>query len=64
MIKIKNMDYEKLPTKGTVVKTAAALHANGIETFVVERGPEALGKIKELIPKGASVMNGASRTLE
>jgi L-lactate utilization protein LutC len=30
----------------------------------VENGQEALVKIKELIPKGASVMNGASVTLE
>lgn len=32
--------------------------------MVVETGAEALEKIKELIPAGASVMNGASVTLE
>ena len=58
------MDYEKLATKEIVAKTAKALLANGTETFVAENGADALAKIKELIPKGASVMNGASRTLE
>ncbi len=45
-------------------KTVAALKANGIEPIVVENGTKALEKIKELIPVGASVMNGASVTLE
>jgi len=58
------MDYEKLATKEIVAKTAKALLANGTETFVAENGADALAKIKELIPKGASVLNGASRTLE
>ena len=58
------MDYEKLATKEVVAKTAAALNVNGIETFVVANGADALQKIQELIPKGSSVMNGASRTLE
>ena len=58
------MNYDTLATKGVVAITAAALKANGVETFVVENGSDALGKIKELIPQGASVMNGASRTLE
>lgn len=36
----------------------------GVEGIYVETGAEALAKIKELIPAGASVMNGASVTLE
>ncbi|MDP3956745.1 MAG: lactate utilization protein [bacterium] len=58
------MDYEQLATKETVTKTAEALHANGVEVFMVESGADAFAKIKELIPEGASVMNGSSRTLE
>jgi len=58
------MNYEKLATKETVSKTAEKLLANNIEVFTVENGAEALAKIKGLIPKGASVMNGSSRTLE
>lgn len=58
------MDYNALASKESVVKTMAALNAHGIEVFEVETGAEALEKIKELIPKGASVMNGASKTLK
>ncbi len=58
------MDYNKLATPETVAKTVEALKANGVEAIVVEHGAEALNKIKEFIPAGASVMNGASRTLE
>lgn len=58
------MAYEQLAPKEIVTKTAEALHANGIEPFVVGNGAAALAKIKAFIPKGASVMNGASRTLE
>lgn len=58
------MNYDTLATKEVVTKTVEALNANGIEAFVVEKGADALEKIKELIPKGASVMNGASRTLD
>ena len=58
------MNYDTLATKEIVSKTAEALKANGIEALVVETGADSLEKIKELIPKGASVMNGASRTLD
>ena len=58
------MDYNTLATKEIVNKTAEALKVNGIEAIIVESGAEALEKIKELIPEDASVMNGASKTLE
>jgi hypothetical protein len=58
------MNYAKLADKGVLDKTVAALGAKNIETFVVKTGAEALDKIKTLIPPGASVMNGASVTLE
>jgi len=58
------MDYSTLANKESVTKTAAALGANGIETSVVDTKEAALEEIKKLIPKGASVMNGSSRTLE
>ena len=60
----KNMDYNKLATREVVTKTAVALKANGVEALVVENSAAALEKIKELIPQGASVMNGSSATLE
>lgn len=45
-------------------RTVAGLAARNIEAIVVADGAAALEKIKELVPAGASVMNGASKTLE
>lgn len=42
----------------------AGLAGRGVEAVVVETKADALMKIKEYIPAGASVMNGASTTLE
>ena len=58
------MDFDKLKSKIIVLNTSKALQKNGIETLLAQNSIEALDKIKELIPKGASVMNGSSRTLE
>ncbi|MDO8474497.1 MAG: lactate utilization protein [bacterium] len=58
------MNYETIPTKEIVEKTAAALKERNIEALIVDTKEQALEKIKELIPKGASVMNGSSTTLE
>lgn len=58
------MDYSILSTKEVVDKTIQSLNSKGIDTILVKDGVEALNKIKEIIPKGVSVMNGASVTLE
>ncbi|HEV8677345.1 MAG TPA: lactate utilization protein [Candidatus Paceibacterota bacterium] len=58
------MAYDTLADKAAVEKTVASLKANHFDAIVLDTGAQALGKIKELIPKGASVMNGASKTLE
>jgi hypothetical protein len=58
------MDYNQLATPEVVTKTIKSLNSNNIETILVKNGALALSKIKELIPTGASVMNGASVTLE
>jgi L-lactate utilization protein LutC len=58
------MDYKTLATKESVEKTIKNLAERNVEGILVETKEEALAKIKELIPDGASVMNGASRTLE
>lgn len=58
------MDFKQLASKETVEKTIAGLASRNVEAIMVETGAEALAKIKEFIPKGASVMNGASVTLE
>ncbi len=58
------MAYDTLATKEVIQKSIRALNANNVEAFPVENSWDALAKIKELIPRGASVMNGGSRTLE
>jgi hypothetical protein len=58
------MDYSQLAAQEAIEKTVEALKGKDYEVHVVESGAEALSKIKELIPQGASVMNGSSVTLE
>jgi len=58
------MDYNALMPKEVIDETIKNLAANGVEGIFVNTGAEALAKIKELIPAGASVMNGASISLE
>ena len=58
------MDHATLAGKDAQKTAADALRANGIEPIIVEKGSDALAKIKELIPGGASVMTGSSQTLE
>lgn len=57
------MNYNTLATKESIDKTVDGLTSRNVEVIVVKNGSEALEKIKELIPKGASVMNGSSTTL-
>ncbi len=58
------MDYAKLAEGATLDKVVAALKERNIEAVVVDTKEQALAKIKELIPPGASVMNGSSVTLQ
>ncbi len=58
------MDYAKLASKDSVDKTVKALEGKGYQVSIAGNGQEALEKIKSLIPQGASVMNGSSKTLE
>lgn len=56
--------YNTIATDETIQKTIDQLKEHGVEAEVVQTKQEALDKIKQLIPSGASVMNGASTTLE
>lgn len=58
------MNYDTLPDASRVEKTAAGLRERGFEAQVVASGAKALAAIKALIPAGASVFNGTSRTLD
>jgi len=53
-----------LASDDAVARAAEGLKARNIAPLVVDSGAEALEEIKKLIPAGASVMNGSSRTLE
>lgn len=58
------MEYNTLKTKEVTTRVIEELTKKNVQAFTVESGKDALEKIKELIPAGASVMNGASVTLE
>lgn len=58
------MQYNTLASKESITKTVAALKEHNVEATVVTTKEEALAAIKQLIPNGASVMNGSSVTLE
>lgn len=62
IITMKNFD--ELASAESIEKAVTNLKAHHIEAVVVESGEEAHTKILTLIPNGASVMNGSSRTLE
>ena len=58
------MDTTALASEATLSKTIDALTANGFKALSVATKAEALAKVKELIPAGASVYNGSSTTLD
>jgi L-lactate utilization protein LutC len=57
------MDFKTLASQESINKTIISLQANNFLPIEVKTKEEALAKVKELIPAGASVMNGASETL-
>lgn len=56
--------FDNLATSDDIKKIIEALKVNNIEAELVGSGKEALERIMSLIPKGVSVMNGSSKTLE
>lgn len=58
------MKYNQLASIESIEKTIKELKSHNIEAILVDTKEAALTKIKELIPSGASVMNGSSVTLE
>jgi LUD domain len=57
-------DFGGRASDETVERTAAALRAKGYTVHVVENGDEARQVILDIVPDGAEVGQGASRTLE
>lgn len=58
------MKYDTVASKESIQKVTEGLKTRGFTPHVAGSKSEALELIKTLIPKGASVMNGSSRTLE
>ena len=56
--------FDALARREVVEKVEKALAERGFLPETVGTGADAFARIKELIPAGASVMNGSSRTLE
>jgi hypothetical protein len=64
MAKGANVGLNVLVNQTDVEQTAAAISARGIKVAVVETGAEALAHIQQLIPAGAQINTGGSKTLK
>lgn len=58
------MNYKLLPPESVILNTIKALESRNIEAVYVKDREAALEKLKELIPKNATVMTGSSTTLD
>ena len=58
------MEYNTVASRDAITKVIEGLKERNVEGIFVSSRADALEKIKSLIPEGASVMNGSSRTLE
>ena len=58
------MNYAVLPKTQAIAHTIRALQKNNFDAELVKNAEAALARVSSLIPKGAKVMNGSSRTLE
>jgi hypothetical protein len=59
-----NMTLGVQVNQSFVEQTADAVRARGIKVDIVESGTQALERIQQLIPEGAHINTGASRTLK
>ena len=58
------MAYNILPTPDRLQKTVEAVRARGVTITLVDTKESALAHLQALIPAGASVMTGASISLQ
>lgn len=58
------MDWDTIPKDEIINQTVLALRERGVTVFLAANAAEALKKVKEVIPPGASVMTGGSTTLD
>lgn len=62
-LNVDSVRWSRIPAEQVIASSAAAIGARGIRILRAKDGPEALSRIKELIPAGSEVMNGSSTTL-
>ncbi len=55
--------WSRIPSEQDIASSVKAIEARGVEVLRARDGPEALARIKDLIPQGSEVMNGSSTTL-
>ncbi len=58
------MNFGEIASDDSIERAVSALKEHSFTPYIIQTKAEALEKIKELIPQGASVMNGTSKTLE
>jgi hypothetical protein len=56
--------FDVLASESRIRRTAQALEANGIRTFIAENGEQARKLFFELVPEGSQIYQGASATLD
>lgn len=59
-----NSEFTSPASEATIQKVAAALRANNIDAQVVDAGEDARRLVLELVPLGAEVYSGKSKTLQ
>lgn len=57
------MDYNTVVNESVISKAIESLSSKNIDAVTVDSKADALSMIKDLVPAGASVMNGSSTTL-
>ena len=62
-LEIDTARWSRIPAEQVIASSVTAIRARGIKVLQALDGPEALVRIKELIPAGSEVMNGSSTTL-
>ena len=58
------MDYKKSASKESLIKVESVLKLKNIEVTILNNRREAFEKVKSLIPKGSTINNGSSTTLQ
>lgn len=58
------IDYTQLATSAQIQQTVAAVQARGVKVQLVDTAAQALEKVQQLLPDGATVMTAASETLK